>query len=275
MASTQISLPQGVWVKVTTTDKDGYIRHHSGQTKVIYTEALNQPIGLLPTTPVMKSTIMGGYTDYKGVPSDAFVWAYAISANAVLVVTPSDGALANLSLNADYFNGLAAVVVQNYTEANSKLGVQHEGSTLLQDVAAGASNDTIFLTGALPVALKGRIINFDGVGVKGEVYTGATYTGGTPAEYQNASDINPVTGLAQIIVGATVTNDGDLAFAPTYSFGNESNQGKGGIQSTLGGEKLLNPNTAYLLRLTSLDTQTQNISSFLTWYEGELDLPRV
>lgn len=172
------------------------------------------------------------------------------------------------------FEGERAMTVQSYVEANSKLGVQHEGSTLLQDVAAGASNDTIFLTGALPVALKGRVINFDGTGVKGEIYTGATYTGGTVAEYQNASDINPAAGLAQIIVGATITADGDLAFAPTYSFGNDSNQGKGGIQSTLGGEKLLKPNTAYLLRLTSLDTATQNISSFLTWYEGELDLPR-
>lgn len=171
------------------------------------------------------------------------------------------------------YSGLRAITIQSYTEANSKNGVQHEGSVLLQDVPGLSSNDTIFLTGALPVALKGRIINFDGVGVKGEIYTGAAYTGGTPAEYQNASDINPVAGLSQIIVGATVTNDGDLAFAPTYSFGNESNQGKGGIQSTLGGEKLLKPNTAYLLRLTSLDTQAQNISSFLTWYEGGLDLP--
>lgn len=178
-------------------------------------------------------------------------------------ITPPDG----------LYEGGRAVTVQGYVEANSKLGVQHEGSTLLSNIAAGASNDTIFLTGSLPVALKGRVINFDGVGVKGEIYTGATYTGGALAEYQNASDINPVTGLTQIIVGATITNDGDLAFAPTYSFGNESNQGKGGIQSTLGSEKLLKPNTAYLLRLTSLDSSTQNISSFLTWYEGELDLP--
>ena len=181
--------------------------------------------------------------------------------------------LVALGFPSGVFEGLRALTIQSYTEANSKSGVQHEGSTLLTAVAGLSSNDTIFLTGALPVALKGRIINFDGVGVKGEIYTGATYTGGTPVEYQNASDINRVAGLAQIIVGATVTNDGDLAFAPTYSFGNESNQGKGGIQSTLGGEKLLKPNTAYLLRLTSLDAQAQNISSFLTWYEGELDLP--
>ncbi len=171
------------------------------------------------------------------------------------------------------FAGLRALTVQNYSEANAKNGTQHEGSTLLSDVAAGANNDTIFLTGALPVSLKARIINFDGTGVKGEIFSGPTYTGGTPAAYQNASDINPVAGLSQIIVGATVTNDGDLVFAPSYSFGNTSNQGEGGIGEVLGSEKLLKPNTAYLLRLTSLDAATQNISSLLSWYEGPLDLP--
>ncbi len=171
------------------------------------------------------------------------------------------------------FAGTRALTVQSYSEANAKNGTQHEGSTLLVDFAAGATNDTIFLTGPLPVSLKARIINFDGAGVKGEVFTGPTYTGGTPAEYQNASDINPVAGLSQIIVGATVTDDGDLVFAPSYSFGNSSNQGKGGIGAALGSEKLLKPNTAYLFRLTSLDASTQNISSLLSWYEGELDLP--
>lgn len=172
------------------------------------------------------------------------------------------------------FEGLRALTVQSYDEANAKNGTQHEGSTLLEAVPAGGTNDTIFLTGALPISLKARIINFDGTGVKGEIFSGPTYTGGTVAPYQNASDINPVTGLAQIIVGATITDDGTLAFAPSYSFGNTSNQGKGGIGATLGSEKLLKPNTAYLFRLTSLDTSPQNISSLLSWYEGGLDLPR-
>lgn len=179
-----------------------------------------------------------------------------------------------LSLPAGVATGERAITVQFYTEANAKLGVQHEGSAIFENVPGGWIGNTIFKTGALPVALKGRLINFDGVGVKGEIFTGATYTGGTSAPYQNASDINPVVGLSQIIVGATITNDGTLAFAPTYAFGNASNQGKGGLQPVLGDEKLLKPNTTYLLRLTSLDDQPQTISSLLSWYEGNLDLPQ-
>lgn len=171
------------------------------------------------------------------------------------------------------FQGLRAMTVQSYTEANSKLGVQHEGSTLLSGVAGLSSNDTFFVTGALPVALKGRVIGYTGNGVKAEIFTGATFTDGISVPYQNASDINPVAGLTQIIVGATVSDEGTLAFAPDYLIGNTSNQGKGASGAIIGREKLLKRNTIYLFRLTSLDNQSQDITSLLTWYEGELDLP--
>lgn len=172
------------------------------------------------------------------------------------------------------YDGTRAVTIQGYVEANVKNGVQHEGSTLLT-IAGLASNDTIFLTGALPVALKGRIISYTGDGVSGEVFETPSYTGGASVPYQNANTINPVAGLSQIIVGSTVTDDGTLAFAPTYSLGNTSNQGKGATDTGIPTEHILKPDTAYLLRLTSLDSASQQVASFLTWYEGELDLPVV
>lgn len=168
--------------------------------------------------------------------------------------------------------GRRAINVQTYTESNSKLGLQHEGSTLFT-LAGSASNDTIFLTGDLPVSLKGRVLGYTGDGVTAEIFTGATYSGGVSAPYQNASDINPVTGLSQIIVGATITDEGSLAFAPNHLIGNTSNQGKGTASAVAGRESLLKPNTAYLFRITSLDTASQEVTSLLTWYEGLLDLP--
>lgn len=170
------------------------------------------------------------------------------------------------------YTGLRAMTVQDYVEANVKNGVQHEGSTLLA-VTGGGSNDTIFLTGSLPVSLKGRKIAYSGLGVSAFIYKDPAYTGGTSIGYQNANSINPVTGLSQIIVGATVTNDGDLSFAPVHSLGNASNQGKGAVVSAIESEHILAPNTAYLLRLTNLDPQQQQVASHLSWYEGELDLP--
>ena len=171
------------------------------------------------------------------------------------------------------YTGTRAINTQPYIESNSKLGVQHEGSALFT-ILGSDTNDTFFVTGALPVSLKGRVIRYTGTGVRAEIFTGATYTGGVAAAYQNASDINPVAGLSQIIVTATVATEGALAFAPDFLIGNTTNQGEGSSGSILGREKLLKPNTTYLFRLTSLDNQTQDVSSLLTWYEGLLDLPR-
>lgn len=88
MSSILIPLTQGVWTQITTTDKDGSIRHQSGAGQVVYTEALNQPIGLTPSTPVMESTIKGESFIYWGVTTSAFVWAYAVSDDASITVTP-------------------------------------------------------------------------------------------------------------------------------------------------------------------------------------------
>ena len=123
------------------------------------------------------------------------------------------------------------------------------------------------------MSLKGRIISYTGKGVVAYIYESPTYSGGVGAPYQNASSINPKPGQSQIIVGSTVTDDGSLSFAPVYFIGNQSNQGQGTTADSVTGERLLKSNTAYLLRLTSLDDQPQDISSYLSWYEGNLDLP--
>lgn len=267
-----INLTKNVWTQITTDDKDGFIRHHSGKTKVVYVEAETATGGLDSSVAVMRDTILGVEIQYSGVAKNNFVWAYAISADAVLSVTRNIGV--SLNLNADYFNGLAGIIAQSYTEANSKLGTSQEASTYIPVVAGLAENDTIFLTGAKPVILKSRKISFTGIGVVAEIFEGPTYTGGAPAVYQNSNAINPVTGLTTIIVGATVTVDGFLRFAPVPLIGSASNQSRGAVGIAAGGEEVLKPNTAYLFRITSLDPANQAIASFLSWYEGVIDLPR-
>ena len=177
------------------------------------------------------------------------------------------------------FTGKRAITVQGYREANVKNGLEYEGSVLLT-LAGNGVNDTIFLTGALPVSLKSRSVSYTGEGVKSEIFELPTYTGGVSVAYQNANAnavppigaVPPATGLSSIIVGATVTNEGVLKFAPIYGLGNVSNQGKGATNEALGDERIFKTNTAYLLRQTSLDSASQSVSSFLTWYEGELDI---
>lgn len=181
--------------------------------------------------------------------------------------------LISKSLPIGITTGVRAITTQSYTEANSKNGAQHESSIFHENIAGGGVINTIMSVGSLPLALKGRVLGYTGKGVKAQVFKLATYTGGTPFQIHNASDINPITSLSQILTGAVVTSQGVEAFAPDYLIGNTSNQGKGTSGVVVGREKILNRNTDYLLRLTSLDSQAQDITSLLTWYEGELDLP--
>lgn len=171
------------------------------------------------------------------------------------------------------FEGFRALTTQNYIEANIKLGFQHEWSNIVLSLAGEANNDTIFITGALPTILKSNRIGYTGTGVTGYVYETPTYTGGTSSPIQNPNSINPVATLNQILTGATVSATGTLIFAPEYSLGSTSQQSKGSPSRQLGQEKVLKPNTTYLLRITSLDAQIQGITSALSWYEGPVDLP--
>ena len=173
---------------------------------------------------------------------------------------------------AGLYEGTRAITVQSYVEANVKNGVQHEGSVLLNLAGSGIS-DTIFLTGSKKVALKGRKISYDGAGVTASIFEAPTYTGGSNAVTQNANSINPVAVESSIVVGSSITADGALIFAPVHSLGGTSFFGGDAQISQIESEHILKPNTAYLLRIESLDTGAQRVASHLSWYEGELDLP--
>lgn len=180
--------------------------------------------------------------------------------------------MSNTGFPSSTIDGTRAITTQSYTEGNIKSGHQFEGSTLY--TAAGSStNNTIFLTGDLPVILKSRSIGYSGSGVSTFIYKLPTYTGGTQAPYQNPNDINPVVGLSQIIVGATVTADGDLVFAPSHLLGGVANNAKGAVSVGIGQEKIFAPNRAYLLKIVNLDHNAAQITSSLSWFEGVPDLP--
>uniref|UniRef100_UPI001F389FF6 hypothetical protein n=1 Tax=Escherichia coli TaxID=562 RepID=UPI001F389FF6 len=70
-------------------------------------------------------------------------------------------------------------------------------------------------------------------------------------------------------IGPTVTVVGTQTIATSYAIGNTSNQGQGGI-AELKQPLYMLPDTAYLLRITSLDSQAQDITASIAWYEGYL-----
>lgn len=181
----------------------------------------------------------------------------------------------------ELFIGIRAMTTQNYVEANVKNGVQWEVSTLNTAFPTSAQPpvDYVVLTGAKPIAIKGRVFTCTGLGLTTTIYADPVYTGGVNVPYFNLNFRNPAVGLAQIIGGPTlaVSSVGTQKSTPRHLVGS-SQPGVSALathgQEIVGLENILAPNTAYLFRTASLDTEVQIVSSYNTWYEGDLDLPR-
>ena len=179
------------------------------------------------------------------------------------------------TMNPRVLVGLEAFTVQSFTEANCKNGTQYEVSTFSTDFAAGQTRDFIAITGNKPVLIKNREFTFSGGDISTAIYRAPTYTGGTPVAYYNLSDINPVPGTVVLLSGATVTSPG-TQISPTYTLLGTIPQGGQAITPTsaenslAGMERVLRPNTTYLLRTTNISAATIKIATKSTWYEGHL-----
>lgn len=171
-------------------------------------------------------------------------------------------------------NGLRGIVTQDYNSVNVKKGVQYEIAGNTAVLADGASIDTIFTTGALPVIIKGRIVKFNGISLATRVYRAPTYTGGTITPYFNLNDIGPVTGGVVIRTTPTVTVVGTEFGAPTFDIGSAGNGNSSlSTYSVSGNERVLRPNTTYLQRIVNDSGAAQRVASYLTWFEGAPDFP--
>lgn len=180
------------------------------------------------------------------------------------------------------FEGLRALTTQNYTEANVKNGVQYEASALNLAVpaspAAGSNIDIIVTTGLKPVLIKLRSIDFNGLKMEARVYKDPAFSGGTIVPYFNMNLRNPVPGtIVAKANGPTplvITSVGTECAAATYGMGS-TGQGQTvlGTYKVSGIERLLAPSTSYLLRITNTSASPQDIATYLSWYEGDTDLP--
>lgn len=171
-------------------------------------------------------------------------------------------------------NGLRAFATQDYISVNVKKGVQYEVSNDTPALANGANIDVLFTTGAKPVLIKARLVRFNGVSLVTRVYRAPTFTDGAVTPYFNLNDKDPVAGGVTIRTGATVTAPGTEFGAPTFDMGST-----GVGNSTLstytvpGIERVLRPNTTYMLRINNDSGAVQRVATYLTWYEGDLDFP--
>ena len=171
--------------------------------------------------------------------------------------------------------GTNAIVVQNYTEANVKNGLQFYVRQEFTGVAVGATVNLRFTTGNKPVVIKSREVTFSGPSkVIYSAFEGTSATGGTGITVRNENMIAPVT-TTVTIAHTTTTGTLPTPFRVKSIFGGGATSGGGSRVGTdvLGRETVLKPNTQYLVTLRNDAGSTGDIQFELSWYEGEPDLP--
>lgn len=194
-----------------------------------------------------------------------------IAARVRIVKTGLPGTIAELTVTIVRSGATPAIsYVQGYREKANKEGKLFTASRRVTAVAAGGNVDSVMITGSRQVILSERLVGYTGTGIVASIYRIPTYTGGTAADINNPNDVWPQTTTVQLLAGVTVTATGQLTIAAAYSEGNGSNQGQGESQVRLGEAIIMAPNTAYLLRITSLNTTgTQNINAWISWQEDD------
>ena len=174
------------------------------------------------------------------------------------------------------FNGLRAITVQPYTEANVKRGLQFYANVEFIAVPVGTTKNIVFKTGAKAVIVKQRTLNFTGSSkLYYRVYEGVTYTGGTAVTVGNENRVSPEATTVLSVHTATL---GSLpaTYRQLAVYGASSGQGNNISrlgQDTQGLETILKANTTYVVTLENNAGSTGDIQFGLSWYEGGTDLP--
>lgn len=209
------------------------------------------------------------------------LYARAYDGNAVVVL---DYNTMNGGFPAGVFEGLRAITVQGYPEANVKRGSQfylRATWPLADTIGAGTQRLIYFSTGAEKVTVKIRQFSYFAEELYIKLWQGPTgVTGGTDLDINNYNGVNPNTTIAADIVAkknVTVTTKG-TEFGGSdaeYYFGANSvgNRTQGSIPE--GRERILPPNTEFIVEIGNSGSGAARAQYFIDFYVGELDLPLV
>ena len=177
------------------------------------------------------------------------------------------------------FSGNRAITVQPYTEANVKAGLQFYLRAVwgLTDViAAGTTRKISVITGAKPVLIKLREFSYIAEEITLRLFSGASgVTGGTALTINNYNAVAPVAATVSARKNVTTVSDGVLFDGGDSDIflGAASAPQRGAASLPDGRERVLPPNTSYIVAITNSGGGNARCRYFLDWYEGGTDLP--
>lgn len=177
------------------------------------------------------------------------------------------------------FTGRRAITVQPYTEANVKNGVQYylrASWPLTNEILTGTTRKLWFRTGSKQVLVKLREFQYIAEEMRISLFVNpVTVTGGTTLTINNYNGVSPVAPTSQALQGVTTVSDGTPLADPEYFFGSQSAPQRVAGAVLQGRERVLPPNTEFIVAISNTGSGAARAEYFLDFYEGGTDLPLI
>lgn len=171
--------------------------------------------------------------------------------------------------------GLRALNVQSYTESNTKLGTQFYFQIQIPTVTAGGAVSIGFTTGALPVLAKDRQMTAFGSLVTLQFFFQGAHVhrrhGHCGAELQRHQ---PGGHDGHDRQGSDGQQQRHAVGRPVRLFGSSSTAQRTSSGLAPGGDRVLKPNSKYLITISNPDNADAQVDYYLSWFEGQPDMPR-
>lgn len=173
------------------------------------------------------------------------------------------------------FRGNAAICTDSYVGFNVKNGLQfYIQLNLPQLPATTGTYNLLFTTGAKKVLIKAREMYGNGERFQIQLFKQPnSVSGGTPVPVQNFNDINPVATTVSVLGGVAAGNNGLTWGDPQRIFSQSASGQRAGSGLAPGGDRVLKANSNYLVEFKNTGGGTADIDYFLSWYEGDTDVP--
>jgi len=177
------------------------------------------------------------------------------------------------------WEGTRGLIVQPYTEANVKNGMQYylRAAWPLTDVIPTTESRKVWVkTGTQKVLVKLRDLQFVAEELRLELFRApVTVTGGIDLTIQNYNSINPVVTTTVAKKNVTTVSDGVPFDAgdPEYFYGAAASPQRVAASIPQGRERVIPPNTEFIVKITNTGSGSARVQYFLDWFEGEPDLP--
>lgn len=166
-------------------------------------------------------------------------------------------------------NKTFAITFQNFIELNVKRGQQWETSQLFRDIPAGGEKVFLFRTGDLNVIVKNRVIRTNAEDVSYLLSTNPTISStGDPDGIYNLNEEYQEELQSEIYLDPTVSSQGDLRLVDWIPGSAQIGGRSQGGFATDGIERVLSPNSDYLLVIRNDGDGPVDVSYYLTFYEG-------